>query len=105
MTHKTNDHHRPPQEVESHVRDTYLDQLPPRLARIKQLYIDRDWGRLKLECEKLSHGAENHGLPILAHTAQAAARAIPPDVDSLVFSLNDDSRTALFSLLESDGNR
>ena len=97
-----NDAHPDPSKIEEHIREAYLQQLPLRLAKIKQLYIERNWGRLRLECEKLSHGAQMHGLPTLSDMAQAAAKTIPPDVDSHRFSLDDESRTALFALLESD---
>ena len=95
-------HHRQPTEVQDHIRTTYLQQLPIRLAKIKQLYIDRNWAKLRLECGKLGQGAEKHALPRLAELAHAAAQVIPPDADSLVFSLDDAARTALFTLLESD---
>ena len=97
-----NDAHPDPSKIEEHIRSTYLQQLPLRLAKLKQLYIERNWGKLKMECEKLATGAQNHGLPALSSTALAAALTIPPDVDPNLFSLSDESRTALFTLLESN---
>lgn len=95
------ENHQSPNAVEEHVRDTYLAQLPARLAQLKELYVDRQWARLRRECEKLAHGAERHGLADVARAALEVVRHIPVQVDTPAFSLDDPGRLALGELFES----
>jgi hypothetical protein len=91
-------------QVEEHVREHYLAHLPARLAQLRQHYATRQWRRLKLECEKLAHGAEKHGLPELAALALEAVRHIPIDADvQLTYTLDDESRITLGELLQWTG--
>lgn len=97
-----NENHPSASQVDEHVRQTYLAHLPERLAHIRQLLVARQWRKLKQECEKLGHGAANHGLLELAALARNAVRNIPADVDTLMtYTLDDESRIALGVLFQS----
>jgi hypothetical protein len=98
------DNHSAPAQIEEHVRETYLAHLPARLAHLRELFLERQWRKLKAECEKLGHGADNHGLHELAALARTAVEKIPNDMDTLMtYSLDDESRIALGILFQSTG--
>ena len=89
----------PASEIDKHVRENYLANLPVRLILIRQLVAERRWTKLRLECEKLCRGAKNHGIDELADLAEEIFQALPAD-DHAVQSLDEESRVMLQRLFQ-----
>ncbi len=88
-----------PSEINKHVRENYLIQLPIRLTLLRQLLAERRWAKLKQECEKLCRGAKNHGIEELADLAEEVYQALPID-DHAAQVLDEDSRIMLQRLFQ-----
>ena len=86
-------------EINKHVREHYLSQLPMRLTLIRQLLEERRWTKLKRECEKLCRGAKNHGVDELAELAEQVHQALPDD-DFAVQAIEEESRVMLQRLFQ-----
>ncbi len=64
-------------EIQLRLQRRFLDRLAVRIKSIRKYLIERNWEKLKCECDSLRTGAEQFGFQELAQLSAQVAFSIP----------------------------